>query len=120
MIFALFSHKSKSMSVCTFVCLSISQSVTETPQQLEIIILHHPSFNNQHSSFFIHPSFITRLLSFSACYLFFTVENSPLTGSNSNRNGVSTKTVEVSIVSEGWVLVGVLTWLIFSKGGCTF
>ena len=47
-------------SVCLFVCLSVHRH--KTPQQLEIIIL-------QHSSFFIHPSFILRLLSFSACFV---------------------------------------------------
>ena len=50
------------------VCLLVWQLVTKTPQQLEIIILHHSSFILHHpSSFFIHPSFISRLLSFSAC-----------------------------------------------------
>ena len=39
-------------NVCLFVCLSISK----TPQQLEIIILHHSSFILHPSSFFIHPS----------------------------------------------------------------
>merc|ERR1719270_2065632 len=49
----LYTHK------CPLVCLS----VTKTPQQLEIIILHHSFFILQHSSFilhhhssFIHPS----------------------------------------------------------------
>ena len=57
-------------------CLFIRLSVNKTPQQLEIIILHlssyilhHPSFIlHQPSSFFIHPSFISRLLSLSACF----------------------------------------------------
>ena len=64
--------------------MSVCLSVSKTPQQLEIItvhhssfiilhssisILHHSSFIHQHSSlFFIYPSFISRLLSFSACY----------------------------------------------------
>ena len=47
---------------------SVCPSVCKTPQQLEIIILHHPlSFFIHPISFFIHPSFISRLLSFSAC-----------------------------------------------------
>ena len=49
------------MSVCLF--------VIKTPQQLQIIILHHSSFILQPSSFFIHPSFISWLLSFSACWI---------------------------------------------------
>ena len=60
------------MSVHLFVRLSGSK----TPQQLEIIILHHSSFTIHPasffihpSSFFIHPSFISRLLSFSACLM---------------------------------------------------
>ena len=50
-------------------CLSVCSSVTKNPQQLEIII-HHPSsfILCLPSSFFIHPSFISRLLSFSACF----------------------------------------------------
>ena len=63
--------------------MSIILSVIKTPQQLEIIFLqystfvfHHPSFILHHSSSsfiilhssFIHPSFISRLLSFSACF----------------------------------------------------
>ena len=46
------------MSVSPLVCLS----VIKTPQQLEIIIYHHSSF------ILHHPSFISRLLSFSACF----------------------------------------------------
>ena len=68
---------------------SVRQFVIKTPQQLEIIILHHSTFILHHTSFilhhpsfilhhplsffihpisfFIHPSFISRLLSFSAC-----------------------------------------------------
>ena len=56
---------------------SIRLSVIKTPQQLEKIILHHSSFIIRHSSiiphhfssFFIHPFFISRLLSFSACFV---------------------------------------------------
>ena len=61
-------------------CLSFCSFVIKIPQQLEIIILHHSfliilhaSFIIIHSSFtihsslFIHPSFILRLLTFSAC-----------------------------------------------------
>ena len=43
---------------CLFVCSSVRQLVTETPKQLEIIILPHSSFNLH------HPSFILQLLSF--------------------------------------------------------
>ena len=48
----LYNHK------CPSICPS---SVCKTPQQLDIIILHHSSF------ILHHPSFISRLLSFSAC-----------------------------------------------------
>ena len=62
--------------------MSVRLSVCKTPQQLETIILHHSSFILHHpsspfitlyhhsSSFIIiiHPSFISRLLSFSACF----------------------------------------------------
>jgi len=51
-------------NVCSFVRSFVRLSVCKTPPQLEIIILHHPS------SFFIHPFFISRLLSFSACFNF--------------------------------------------------
>ena len=46
---------------------SVRPSVCKTPQQLEIINLHHSTIHP--SSFFIHPSFISQLLSFSACFL---------------------------------------------------
>ena len=60
-------------------CLSVCSSITKTPQQLEMIILHpsslifHPSSFILHhsSSFLIHLSFILQLLSFSACLYFF-------------------------------------------------
>ena len=73
--FHLFSRKSDSKF--TNVCSSVHLSVCKTPQQLEKIILHHSSFIIHHSSiilhhfssFFIHPFFISRLLSFSACSL---------------------------------------------------
>ena len=61
----IFSHKSDSTitNVCSSVCLSVRQS-----QNPSTAWNHHPSsFILQHSSFFIHPSFISRLLSFSAC-----------------------------------------------------
>ena len=49
-------------------CLFVCPLVTETLQQLAIIIIHHSSFNLHHSSFILHHStFISRLLSFSAC-----------------------------------------------------
>ena len=50
-----------------FRCLPVCLSVSNTPQQLELIILHH-------SSFIIHPSFISRLLSFSSCFIYFCVQ----------------------------------------------
>ena len=37
-------------------CLSVRPSVCKTPEQLQIIILHHSSFIFHLSSFFIHPS----------------------------------------------------------------
>ena len=58
--------------------MSIRSSVRhKTPQQLEIIILHHSSFIILHSSFIIlhHPSFISRLLSFSTCFYFHDLHN---------------------------------------------
>ena len=69
-----FSWESNSTftNVCWSVCPSVCLSGSETPQQLEIIILHQSTFILHHSSFIlhssiIHPSFILRLLSFSAC-----------------------------------------------------
>ena len=46
-------HPTKRLYIhkCLFVCLTVSQSVTETSQQLEIIILHHSSFIILHSFF---------------------------------------------------------------------
>ena len=61
-------------NVSLFVPSSVCLFVLKTPQQLEIIILHLSSFIilqssfNHPSSFFINPSFILRLLRFSACF----------------------------------------------------
>ena len=66
------------------VCSSVSQLVTKTPQQLEIIILHHSCFNLHHSSFILnHSTFISRRLSFSACYTSLQLTNLE---SNVNKN----------------------------------
>ena len=71
LLFSIFSRESNSTitnvrsSVSLFACLSLCK----TPQQLENIILHHSSFIILHL-FFIHPSFISRLLSFSACFFY--------------------------------------------------
>ena len=53
------------MSVCLFVRPFVHSSESKTPKHFKI---NHPS-----SSFIIlhHPSFISRLLSFSACFVFF-------------------------------------------------
>ena len=57
----LYNHK------CLFICLSVRPFVCKTPQQLEIIILHHPS-----SSFIIlhHPSSSFIILHFATFKLF--------------------------------------------------
>ena len=54
-LLSIFSRESD--STITNVCSSVSLSVIKTPQQLEIIILHHSSFIILHSFFIILPSF---------------------------------------------------------------
>ena len=71
--FDVFSHKSDSTIinvcpfVCSFVCLSVLKQNFQTALSQSLhpssFIIHHSSF-----TFFIHPSFISRLLSFSACF----------------------------------------------------
>ena len=64
------SRKRLYIHKCPSVRSFVRLLVTETLQQLEIIIFHHSSFNLHHSSFILHHStFISRLLSFSACYI---------------------------------------------------
>ena len=43
---------------CLSICSSVHQSVTETPQELEIIIPHHSSFNLHCSSFILPSTFL--------------------------------------------------------------
>ena len=55
-------------------CLSIWKHSSFFIHTSSFIILH-TSFILHHSSFFIYPSFISRLLSFSACFYFHCVGN---------------------------------------------
>ena len=74
----IFSRESNSTftNVCPFVRLSVRKQNPSTAWNHHLSSLNlHPSasFIILHSSFkfFIHPSFISRLLSFSACFIYF-------------------------------------------------